>query len=382
MGDVRGIEPSRRRQRRVVIVLVVALGVVIAALAVLARRDDRGEQLVVEPQDVRTTDVPEVEAHIPWYAMRPLAVGGGDVWLARGGEVYELGVTNPGVVVERRDPVTTKVKATINVAQETVFGIGADDTQVYVAGGGDGGVPDTTVSAIDMQTNAVAWTRTLEGASCSCPVVAGAGGVWLGGNGSAEVLRLDPETGELVAKIALPSPAMTYAFAVVGDHVEVGLQDGSVAVIGPARNFVSRLTREDDASTSRVTAIVPVGREGFVLFDDGSVDHVEALELAPTERAYKMTPQDGAAGTRPGDMWVVGGDRLGRTGRETETFVYDWTSRRFSATTDKLLFQRAQTGFSQVVAVGDRLWIFGAEPDVEMGTYPNPAVIVVRLPNA
>jgi hypothetical protein len=363
---------------------VAAMAVVVAVIGIavsVAVDDSDGNDSGVAVEPRATTAVPEIVARIPWYAVRPLAVGGGDVWLVRGGEVYELGVSDPGVVVERRDPLSMQLKATINVAQPTVFAAAADEGQLYVAGGGDGGVPDTTVSAIDMQTNQVVWTRTLDDSSCSCPVVAGAGGVWLGGNGSDHVLRLDPTTGTLVAKIALPSPASTWAIEMVGERVAVGLQDGSVAVVDATRNRVTRAAGPRTESSRPVNVIAPARDtydDPYVFFDDGRVGRVERDEIVMTDKRLKVAPTD-AARAPDGTLWVVGGDRVIRVDDRDETFVYDESKDAFVATTDRLLFQRdGVPGLGQVVAVGDRLWIFESGPP---NTFPpEPGILVARVP--
>ncbi len=68
--------------------------------------------------------------------------------------------------------------------------------------------------------------------------MAGAGGVWIGGNGSAEVLRIDERTGEVATVIALPTPSLS--MAIVGDRLEVALDGSQRAVIDPTTNRVAQ----------------------------------------------------------------------------------------------------------------------------------------------
>jgi streptogramin lyase len=169
----------------------------------------------------------------------PIAYDGQAVWLAR-----ESLTSSPFVVIERRDPNSGRLLGRIDVHQEAVFSIAVDPSgSIWIAGGGDGGVPETTISRIDAKTQHVVFTHTLTSA-CSCQVVAGAGAVWLGANGGDTVLRVDAQTGAVVTVITLPRPAL--ALAVIGDRVEAGLTDARVAVIDPATNTVERVLVSPD----------------------------------------------------------------------------------------------------------------------------------------
>jgi hypothetical protein len=292
--------------------------------------------------------------------------------------------TRTGVEVQRANGRTTEVLHTIHVPQETVFGIASDGSTVYVAGGGDGGVSATTVSGIDVATNAVTFTYTLPGVACSCRVVAGAGGVWLGANGSDLVVRLDPATGHVVRTIALPRAALT--IAVVGDRVVVGFDDASLAVVDPASNTLGPVQPvrhpSSEPATGRVAAIVPLQfprGNAIVARDDGQAYVFVQYEGFSGYVPANFAPTAGADTTQ--SFWLAGGDRIAgyssSTGRFTSrTFVYDRGRQRFNVGSDELLFEPAQQGFTQMVAVGDVLWIF----DVGAPGAPAPVVLVVRVP--
>ena len=78
-----------------------------------------------------------------------------------------------------------KCSSTIDVPQEAVFAIAGDGDTLWVAGGGDGGVPDTTVSRVDVAHEARSCSRRRSrerrARARSSP---GRAGVWLVGNGS------------------------------------------------------------------------------------------------------------------------------------------------------------------------------------------------------
>jgi hypothetical protein len=319
-----------------------------------------------------TTDdprpVPEVVRRItgPDLPPYPLAVAAGDVWIAHRGEGE--------VTLERRDAQTGKALGSVAVPQEAVFMVAADGDTLYVAGGGDGGVSETAVSAFDARTGKLKYTHTLTGTPCSCELVAGAGALWLGANGSDAVLRVDRDNGHLVTMINLPRAARS--IAVVGDVVQAGLDDGSIAVIDPATNTAAApypVQVNGRYTNAPITALVPVsderapgnswvaGADGklFVFIQDGTFSGGEQAHFLP------------AAGVdAPSGLWLVGGRRLARMGQvDDETYV-EQPDGSFARAADGLQFDGHTPGFDQVVAVGDVLWIneFGA------------GVVAVRLP--
>ena len=87
------------------------------------------------------------------------------------------------VVVERIDPVTNKVVATIPTPDAVPFQFAADDQGVWVYG------PDTGLYRIDPQTNKVVGTLTMKGAA---GVALGAGSVWLANGQDGTLLRIAP----------------------------------------------------------------------------------------------------------------------------------------------------------------------------------------------
>jgi outer membrane protein assembly factor BamB len=317
----------------------------------------------VDPRPVPTVVRRITERDLPPY---PLAVAAGDVWVAHRGEGE--------VTLERRDAHTGKLVDSVTVAQEAAFAVAAEGDMLYVAGGGDGGVPETSVSALDARTGKLKYTHTLTGTPCSCELAAGAGALWLGANGSDVVLRVDRDNGHLVTTVRLPRVAQS--IAVVADRVVAGLDNGSIIVIDPSTNQVSgpypaHINAHD--ATAPITAVIPVrderargnswiaaanGEQYLFMFDD-SFSGFEQTSFIPAAGV------DAASG-----LWLVGGRRLARMGQlEDETYV-EQPDGSFARAADGLQFDGHTPGFDQVVAVGDVLWIneFGA------------GVVAVRLP--
>ena len=199
------------------------------------------------------------------YSAQPLAVASGDVWIDTGPVTVDDQVAHR---IERRDGLTGELVATIDVPQATVFGLSAYQVAsldtVVVAGG----VPDTTVSVIDSATNSVLFTHTLEGVRCSCVPVDGPGGIWLGGNGHDEVLRLNATTGALEARIELPGPAKSIAF--IDGEVWVALRDTPKLLVidRETDEIVTDLGLPDRADPVAMVQARPSG--GWLVHADGT----------------------------------------------------------------------------------------------------------------
>jgi hypothetical protein len=261
---------QRRTRRRAQTRAGAAAVVVLALVAVFSRvagsghsvktvRPTPGSTSSSSPTSAPTSTLPSsIVATIDGvWPPDPIAYDGHAVWLAR-----ESLTSPPFVVVERRDPDSARLLARIEVRQEAVFSIAVDRAgSVWIAGGGDGGVPETTVSRIDAATHRVVFTRTLTTA-CSCQIVAGAGAVWLGANGGTELVRIDAATAAVAAVIRLPGPAA--GLGVVGDRVDALLVDSRVAVIDPATNSVARVIAHPTQSPG-LPFVVETARTTWIL---------------------------------------------------------------------------------------------------------------------
>jgi hypothetical protein len=373
---VPGAPRSRPRRTHLLVAAAIVIAVGTGAL-VIAARDDADRGIVAD--DVTTTTrvappVPEVVATIPGQLLpfRPLAVGGGDVWLDAG---QVDGGDRINHRLERRDARTGAVLATIDVPQEAVFGIAAaniaDRDVVYLAGGGDGGSPQTTVSAVDVATNTVLFTHTLTDASCSCSIVAGAGGLWLGGFGSDSVLRLDPSTGELVARIELPGRAR--AITALESRVLIGMADeNAFVVVDPRTNTVEwnrRAEIRDPEPDGRIASITPAtgggpGHSAWILRTDGKTFVVAVPAGVGSWHPLGFEPRD-AIDTTQG-LVAVGGDYIGILPDSQEPgtdYRYDEQSQTFQRA-GAAFAPSSNEGFEQIVAVDDTLWIYNWQREV------------------
>ena len=244
---------------------------------------------------------------------------------------------------------------------------------VVLAGGGDGGVPQTTVSAVDVATNTVLFTHTLADANCSCRIVAGAGGLWLGGDGVDYVLRLDPSTGELVARIELPGPARV--LAAVEDRLLVGLTGreraswSSIRAPTPSNGIGVRRSPRP-SPTARIATIAPATGDGpdhsaWILRTDGKTFIVSLPSGIGAVHSFGFAPRD-AVDT--GNELVTVGGELHRDPARQRGARYGIPVRPAVADVpecgNEVRAGRRTAGSTQVVAVDDTLWIYDWQHEV------------------
>jgi hypothetical protein len=246
----------------------------------------------------------------------------------------------------------------IQVAHEGIFSIYGTDDAVFVAGGGDGAVPETTVSRIDVATNEVSATRTLE-TPCSCEIVAGSQFAFLGGNGADYVLELDRNTLEIVNRVELGSPARS--LDLVDDYrVHAGRADGRIIYFDPMTDHVFP-PLDLEAAGDAVNEVVPVPNDtdradSWVITQNGDAYRIERSETVADHIELGFAARDGAP--VGDDMWFVGDNQIARWDGENLTpFVLD-----------------AGGAYEQVVAVGDRLWVF------DVGDAGAQVLVIALLP--
>jgi YVTN family beta-propeller protein len=190
--------------------------------------------------------------------------------------------------VTRLDPPGDRAVQTIHVGVHPV-GVAAADGQLWVANGFD-----ETVTRIDTRRHAVAATIPVGPAPLDLRSMAvGAGAVWV--TVQDALVRIDPRTDRIAARILVHSPAGT---AVGG---------GSVWVSNADDGTVSRI----DARTNRVVARVPVGAApttvavaaGFVWVVNSGEDTVSQIDASDNRvvaripagaHVYDLTAGDGA----------------------------------------------------------------------------------------
>jgi DNA-binding beta-propeller fold protein YncE len=224
---------------------------------------------------------------------------------------------------------------------QTIGGVGSSPVDVavlsgvvWVANGTDG-----TLSEIDAHTNTIVETIDLRGPSKLTPdatnaVVAGAGSVWVA-SGLHRVLRIDPATGAIRARIDVGSEALA---------LDVG-EGGVWAATSAGR--VIRIEPRTNAAVARVpVSVLPVAiaAGGGSIWVAGIVIN-QVWRLDPDTGAVMQTigfkaPIVGIA-VDGGSIWVASGPLLSRVNRRGE------------------IMNRIQLGrpAADVVAAAGRVWV-------------------------
>jgi YVTN family beta-propeller protein len=258
--------PPAPAWRRPAIVVPIALVLAIVAISIPLLRSGDGTV------DVGTNSIARLNAEdgslelATALGQRPgaSAIGFGSLWVAE---------PDRGVVA-RLDLDDGSVVDTIRVGTSPA-GMAVGEGSVWVTNAGDG-----TVSRINVETNEV--SDTLDAGSGPSGIAVGGGGLWVADAIGAELLRVDPTSGEGQAVALAGSPS---GVAFTPEGVWVSLAPAEVALVDPASlsvtlsqsvgsgptavlpafgsiwvaNHLDSTVTRLDPSTGRVEATIPVG---------------------------------------------------------------------------------------------------------------------------
>jgi sugar lactone lactonase YvrE len=223
-----------------------------------------------------------------------IAFGAGTVWVA-----------NDSGTVNRIDPVASIIGATIRVASERAglrgVAVGAGGVWVPVANPGG-------LARIDAGTNRVVTTIPL-GRPLRDPVgvVTTEDAVWVtccayevAGRRGGKLMRVDPATDEVTARIDLPEEPL--AVAAGHEQVWVGTAQGGAIWVDAARNRVVRVFRGGPQGGTQTVA-VGSGSVWLANPGDGSVARLDPSDPDRMEVIHLHATTLLAAGE--GEMWAV-----------------------------------------------------------------------------
>jgi DNA-binding SARP family transcriptional activator/ABC-type branched-subunit amino acid transport system substrate-binding protein len=295
LADDLGVEPSQTLQE-------------------LERRILRQDPDLGAPAPIRTLRVGPVVAPVPRLIALAATLGlgailGAAVWTAIR---QSPPVDAAGVAV--LDPATGQRLATVPLGTSPSV-IAAGDGNVWVVD-----ADDRTLTQIDQATRSV--RRTFNTAATPTDVAVGAGSVWIGNAGEStsvqsgghlpvSIDRLDPTTGDVVARIHLPTGPAGSEFDVLAPGLSqrhVAVATDAVWVIGPGL-MVSRI----DPRTNEIVATVPdlqaeniAAGEGEVwITKGGEVIEVDPVRNTVASRSFltEYALTDIAIGA--GSAWVA-----------------------------------------------------------------------------
>jgi YVTN family beta-propeller protein len=274
--------------------LVAALGALILAGAVaglvVALMSASGGLIAVAPDAVAVLD-PKTNRVIDAVAVgsRPvaLAVGENAVWVANADDG----------TVSRIDPESREVVKVIGVGAP-VSDIAAGEGSVWVANGSEG-----TLARIDPRTNTVVDTLDLSGPDKVAPagvysVAIGNGAVWIG-SGARKVIRIDPDTTEIVATIRMAQTPADVAVEI--GAVWTAYISGRVLRIEPEGNAVTGAV----AATASPVSIAIGGGTVWVSDRDGLLWRIDPATMS----VVGTVSIEGVLGIASGGgaIWAAGG---------------------------------------------------------------------------
>jgi YVTN family beta-propeller protein len=260
---------ARRPDRRILVAsgaVLLSAAVAVTLVSVLTARSPGLRGLSANSVGLIDERTSRIVADIP-VGSRPVAValGKGAVWVANAGSG----------TVSRIDPRTKRVVQTIGGVGSSPVDVAVAGDSVWVANGSDG-----TLSRIDPGTNTVVQTIDLRGPNKLAPnetnaVAVGAGSVWVA-SGLRRVLRIDPATGDIRARIDVGSQAVA---------LDVG--EGGVWAATAAERVV-RIEPRTNAAVARI----PLGTLPVAIAAGGG--SVWVAEIVANE-LWRLNPDTNAA---------------------------------------------------------------------------------------
>jgi hypothetical protein len=348
IAEVVELEPRRpRRPLMAVLAVAAVIAVVAGALAVVRNRDGGGVS-VAPPTSAPTLSIVKILSYdgYPTRGVGPVAVAIAD------GDAWVIGSKGTRSTLDRYNAQTGALKATIDLP--FVFGadhIAASDSAIWVNGTESWPGPLPGLVEVDPATDKIVLHRTMgpgmRNPSCDCPIAVGAGALW-GIDGSI-LEGIDTNTGGISTGFSLPFPGN--AVAVVGDRVQVGLDDGRVAIVNPSSNTVEAALALPGSGPGSGPVIGMA--DGFVLVKGGGIFAVSndgtATKSPTVAFANAITPAS------DGGVWAVGADLIARMGTSTAVYVEQHGAIHRLGAHEHVTATRP--GLDGVAAVGNMLWI-------------------------
>jgi hypothetical protein len=344
VADLIEIEPRRPRRPLMAVLAVAAVIAVSAGALAVVRNRNRGGVSVAPPTRAPTLSIAKILSYdgYPTRGVGPVAVAIAD------GDAWVIGSKGTSSRLDRYNAQTGALKATIDLP--FVFGadhIAASDSAIWVNGTESWPGPLSGLVEVDPATDKIVLHRTMFPAtrnpSCDCPMAVGSGALW--GIDGRTLEQIDTNTGGVAKRITLPFKAN--AVAVVGDRVQVGLDDGHVAIVNPTRNTV-------EAALALPGSGPVIGMaDGFVLVQGGGIFTVSNDGTVTKSQTGAFANAITPAGD--GGVWAVGADLIARTGGSTAVYAEKHGVIHQLGVREHV--SAPLPGLDGVAAVGDMLWI-------------------------
>jgi len=277
------------------------------------------------------------EVQVPFASIKPTAtitVGGAADWVLITEEAVWVASTKP-YAVQRIDPATNRIVATISVSGEACSGLASGFGSIWVPLCGK--MPELV--RIDAAKNAISATLPIPPAGPEGGITASDDSVWMVADKNGTLNRIDPSTNSVRQKISIPSGSYNPLFS-----------NGIVWITGPESDLLTAV----DAITGKIIESVPVGpKPRFLTAGGGSVwalNQGDGTISRVDEKSRKLmaTIQVGIPG--------AGGD-IGYGADSVWATVFDVPLTRIDATTNKVLKQWVGHGGDSLRFGHDSIWL-------------------------
>jgi virginiamycin B lyase len=259
------------------------------------------------------------EVQVPFASLRPSAtikVGGTADWVLITDDAVWVASTRP-FAVQRIDPATNRIVATVNVSGEACSGLASGFGSIWVPLCGK----KPALARIDVAKNTISATLPIAPAGPEGGITASADSIWMVTDKNGTLNRIDPSTNSARQKISIPPGSYNPLFS-----------NGIIWITGGESSVLTAV----DAVTGRVLESVPVGpKPRFLTAGGGSVwtlNQGDGTVSRVDEKSRKViaTIQVGIPG--------AGGD-IGFGAESAWPTVFGLPLTRIDATTNKVVRQ-------------------------------------------
>ncbi len=290
------------------------------------------------PAHARNVPKPGIrEGQVPFASIKPSAtikIGGTADWVLITDNAVWVASTKANAV-QRIDPATNKIVATVRVSGEACSGLASGFGSIWVPLCGK----DPALVRIDAAKNTISATLPIAPAGPEGGIAASDDSVWIVTDKNGSLNRIDPSTNSVRQKVSIPPGSYNPIFS-----------NGVVWITGVESSVLTAV----DAATGKLLESVPVGpKPRFLTAGGGSVwtlNQGDGSVSRVDEKSRKViaTIQVGVPG--------AGGD-MGYGAQSVWPTVFGVPLTRIDATTNRILKQWVGKGGDSLRFGFDSIWL-------------------------
>jgi virginiamycin B lyase len=277
------------------------------------------------------------EVQVPFASLKPLAtlkIGGTADWVLATEDAVWVASTKPNAV-QRIDPATNKVASKVSLSGEPCSGLAIGFGNIWVPLCGE----KPSLVRVDIAGNKISAVIGVGAADPEGGIAASADSVWIVTDKRGTLARIDPDSGSVRQKIAIPAGSFNPIFS-----------DGILWITGDESSVLTAV----DAAKGEVLVSIPVGPKPRFLTagggsiwtlnqGDGSVSRVD-------EKSRKLTATISAGIPGLGGDICYGADSVWAT-------VFDVPLTRIDSQTNKVVRQWVGPGGDSLRFGHDSIWM-------------------------